>query len=157
MATTHGHAGSRKNGKWVRFPSPTYVSWEGMNRRVTPVHTEHKHYKGIKICTRWKMFENFLADMGERPTGLSLDRINVSGDYRPDNCRWATWSQQSKNRKPFRRSDNRFLTYKGKTKTVPEWAREIGIRNQTLAARIKRGWSVQKALVCATRARRPVV
>lgn len=86
-------------------PTPTYISWQGMNARVNdPNRANYKYYggRGISICERWQGpngFQNFLADMGERPEGLSLDRRNNDGNYEPDNCRWATRSQQMKNRR----------------------------------------------------------
>lgn len=82
--------------------SPTYSSWAGMKDRCT--NQNHKSYnnyggRGIKVCERWMDFRNFLKDMGERPEGMSIDRIDVNGDYEPGNCRWATAKQQSSNKR----------------------------------------------------------
>ena len=94
----HGHA--LKNGK-----TPTYGSWMAMLQRChNPANKRWKYYggRGIKVCDRWRVFKNFLADMGERPIGMTLDRWpDASGDYRPDNCRWATPTQQSRNRRNY--------------------------------------------------------
>lgn len=92
--TKHGDCGS-----------PEYRSWKGMlNRCRNPGATGFKNYggRGIKVCERWHSYENFLADMGRKPAPkYSLDRIDCDSDYTPDNCRWATPTEQSRNRRGF--------------------------------------------------------
>lgn len=94
--TTHGH-GSASG------VSPTYNSWVGMIARCTsPTHKSYARYggRGIKVCKRWlDSFENFLTDMGERPDGLSIDRIDVNGNYTLKNCRWATATEQAREKR----------------------------------------------------------
>lgn len=114
-----------------------YRVWKGMRARCySPCNTNMGKYqeKGIKVCSRWDSFDNFYADMGDRPTGYTLDRIDGDKDYSPDNCRWASWDTQAKNRKGF----NIDITYSGKTQCLKDWAREYGIHYQTLVARLKR-------------------
>jgi hypothetical protein len=82
------------------WESPTYVSWKGMKSRC---RLGGAYYGRVEVCDRWLKFENFLADMGERPDGLTLDRIDNDGNYEPGNCRWATPKQQSANRRPTRK------------------------------------------------------
>lgn len=80
----------------------TYRSWEAMKQRCTnPNYSEFYLYggRGIKVCERWLQFESFLADMGVRPEGKSIDRIDVNGDYTKDNCRWATATEQARNKR----------------------------------------------------------
>lgn len=81
----------------------TYRTWGDMRARCEIVSASSYSYyggRGISVCERWKTYENFLEDMGEKPTGLSLDRVNNNGNYEPGNCRWATKSEQMKNRRP---------------------------------------------------------
>lgn len=92
---THGHC--------TKFnPSPTYTAWHGVIQRCTnPNSKAYRYYgaKGITVCDRWLRFENFLEDMGSKPEGMTLDRINTYLGYYPENCRWATWEQQRHNRR----------------------------------------------------------
>lgn len=95
ISTKHGHAKAKNL-------SPTYVSWASMLTRCTNENAiNFKHYggRGISVCQRWKIFENFLEDMGKRPDGMSIDRIDVNGNYEPSNCKWSTQSEQLKNRR----------------------------------------------------------
>ena len=104
---------------------------------------ENIHYgaRGISVNPRWMSFENFLADMGERPEGRTLDRINNAGAYGPENCRWATPSEQLNNRRT-----TRFVTYHGRTQSASEWGVEVGISGKVICSRLDRGWAVERAL-----------
>lgn len=124
---------------------PLYSIWKAMKKRCYNSHGEHwKSYggKGVTVCERWKhSFPNFLADMGERPDGFSLDRIDNGGDYTPDNCRWATWTQQANNR-----SSNRILEFNGISQNVNAWAISLGVPSQRLRDRLHSGWTVERTL-----------
>lgn len=101
MTTSHGYTWRDETGRTKS--SPTYRAWANMRQRCTnPNNPKWEYYggRGITVCARWAdSFEAFLADMGVRPEGMSLDRIDTNGNYGPDNCRWTTWSEQVKNRR----------------------------------------------------------
>lgn len=136
-----------KNIKHGMSKTKTWKSWRSMKERCLNKNApNYKNYggRGIAICQEWlggEGFENFFKDMGERPKGKSLDRIDNNGNYCKSNCRYATQKEQSSNTRV-----NHFLTYEGKTQTMKQWAEELGINYITLFGRIKKGWSVEKAL-----------
>ena len=124
--------------------TPEHMCWKGlMNRCNNKNSPSYKDYgcRGIKVCESWKKFENLYKDMGKRPEGTSIDRIDVNGDYCPENCRWATIEEQSRNKR-----DNIHIEYKGQTKILTDWAKEINISVQTLYKRLyDYGYSVEEA------------
>lgn len=125
-------------------PSPTYTAWLGAKARCKNVNgADFPNYggRGIKVCERWNNFVNFLADMGEKPKGMMLERINNDGPYCPENCKWATRTEQNNNTRK-----NVFLTHEGRTQTLAQWAKELGLNDKLLYERISRKWSFQKAL-----------
>lgn len=134
----------RKHGHCVGEHSATYYCWARMIQRCTnPKHTRYKEYggRGIQICDRWMSFSNFLADMGTKPDGKSLDRFpNNDGNYEPGNVRWATVKEQQNNRRSVR------IEHGGVTLTIAEWAHRSGVPYPRLWARIKLGWSMAEAL-----------
>lgn len=134
----HGHRTSA-------YTSPTWISWRAMVERCTnPNASDYHNYggRGIKVCDRWKgSFESFLEDMGERPKGKTLDRKEVNGNYTPENCKWSTTKEQSRNRRT-----TVLITLDNRTQTLGEWAKETGISRHTIQWRLKNGWSVERAL-----------
>jgi len=126
----------------------TYQSWYDANRRCyNPRSKDYPNYggRGIQVCERWQGptgFQNFLEDMGSRPDGLTLDRSDTDKDYEPNNCSWATRRDQNNNKR-----NNRKITYNGKTQTLAQWSREVGISGDLIQQRIDRdGWTVARAL-----------
>lgn len=122
---------------------PLFYLWKGMRQRCeNPKTTEFRLYggRGIKVCERWQNFANFLADMGDRPSGASLDRINNDGNYEPGNCRWATPKQQGLNtRKTWK------ISYAGETMSLRDWAARLGMSKNGLKERLAK-WPLEKAL-----------
>ena len=120
--------------------------WRSMIHRChSPNSTSYKYYgaKGITVCKRWRdSFETFCADMGPRPHGREIERIDNDGPYSPQNCRWATRREQAQNK-----SNSRLLTYEGRTQTMAAWARDLGVHPSALLYRLnKPGWTLEQAL-----------
>lgn len=126
--------------------SLTWKRWRSMLSRCTMPNTKSfPRYggRGIVVCERWlSNFENFLADMGECPgPDWTVERAETDGHYTPENCRWATRKEQNRNT-----SRNHLLEYQGETRCASEWAELLGLKLQTVLARLQRGWSTERAL-----------
>lgn len=121
-----------------------YMCWRNMLTRCYYKKSKCFHNyggRGITVCERWHTFEHFLADMGERPANMTIDRKDNNGPYCKENCRWATKQEQVTNRRT-----NRLITFNGTTKTLSQWATEIGIDSTTIAFRLKSGWTIEQAM-----------
>lgn len=120
-----------------------YKIWAGMKRRCnSKVEENYPLYggRGIKVCEKWLKFENFYRDMGDAPSDQhTIDRLDCDGNYDPDNCRWATWEEQQRNRR-----NNHLIVYNGQTKTIAEWAEITGINRANIWWRNNQGWSVER-------------
>lgn len=123
--------------------TPTHKTWDCMKQRCKGGGDSGPQYvaKGITYPDSWEDFRGFLADMGERPEGCTLDRIDNTKGYSKENCRWATPKEQGRNR-----DNNRVLSWRGETRCVSEWAEVLGIKVKTLQTRLHRGWSTEDAL-----------
>ena len=112
--------------------TPLYSIWKHMRQRCqNPNNKDYRYYggRGIRICERWQHFPNFLEDMGERPEGKSLDRIDNSGPYSPENCRWVSHILQMNNMR-------RNWRYQGKTQR--QWGEILGITDTAVCMRFKK-------------------
>ena len=118
------------------------VCWHNMKARCLFKH--HKNYhqyggRGIKICEAWLSFERFYQDMLPiYKIGFTIDRIDNNGDYCKENCRWITRQEQNLNKRT-----NRFITYRGETKTVSQWEKDLGLKRYFLQHRIDRDWDIK--------------
>lgn len=97
--------------------------------------------RGINVCDRWRSFDSFLQDMGPRPEGTTLDRIDNDGNYQPANCRWVTNTVNCRNKR-----GNRLVTYQGVTQSVSAWADQMGVNYFALIRRFNAGWPTETAL-----------
>lgn len=133
-----------KESKHGMSRTAIYRIWNLMRQRCTNANSTHyASYggRGITVCPEWMEFENFYRDMGDRPAGLTLERIDNDKGYEPGNVRWASRLEQGNNRRT-----NVFITHDGQTKTVAEWGRETGLGKSTLFSRLARGWSAARTL-----------
>lgn len=136
------------DGKWR---TRIYHIWNGMMGRCTrKSNPNYANYgaKGIQVCEAWKDFDVFRewAMANGYADNLTIDRIDNNGNYEPGNCKWSTMKDQQNNKK-----NNHVVTYAGETKTISQWAEDLGIKTHTLFTRFKRGWSVEKALTTKSR------
>lgn len=140
-----------KFGKWENSSkTKTYNSWASMRSRC--YRKKDKCYnlyggRGIKICDRWlNNYDNFFEDMGERPIGMCLDRIDPNGDYEKDNCRWATMKDQQLNRR-----NNFIVEFNNQKLSISQWSLRTGLNPDTIWNRLIRwNWTVEKALTYTT-------
>lgn len=137
-------ARNRTHGKTY---SVEYECWSGIKKRCYNENSEAFQWygaRGVKVCDRWlSSFENFLADMGQKPSALhSIERRNTDGDYCPENCYWGTALEQGKNKR-----NNRLLTARGETFHLSEWSRITGLGITTILRRLARGWSEEDAIL----------
>jgi len=131
--TTHNHSYSN-----------TYKIWSNMIHRCeNPNNRYYYNYgdRGITVCDEWHTFENFLNDMGEKPKGLTLDRMDNDGNYCKDNCEWTTMRSQSNNTRR-----NVYIEFDGKRQTIAQWARELNIGYDRLYGNIRRGKTIEQIL-----------
>lgn len=133
-----------RNTKHGKAYTSAYFIWQGMKDRCcNPSNARYNDYggRGIYVDPAWMDFNVFYKDMGDRPKGKSLDRIDNNGPYRKGNCRWATRKEQNNNKR-----NTRYLTYNGETKLLSEWGETLGINPGTLGSRIARGRTVDQIL-----------
>lgn len=138
LTVRHGH--SRRTGH-----SSTYRIWAAMLTRCrNPNQADWHRYggRGIRVCERWLTFENFLADMGERPDAMTLDRYpNNDGHYEPGNCRWASRAEQTRNT-----CRTRLIEFDGRRMCINDWARALGMPIKLLQSRFRKRWPITRAL-----------
>lgn len=134
--STHRKTGTRE-----------YITWRNMRERCeNPKNKGYQQYggRGINVCERWKSFENFFEDMGAS-NGLTLDRVNVNGNYEPSNCRWATRKTQANNTRA-----NRLVSIGDRQITLKEACESASLNYKTVHQRLRRGWAIEKALELPT-------
>jgi hypothetical protein len=150
-----GKATKRVHTRHGSYKTKEYQIWATMKDRCFNSNNKKFHLyggRGITVCDRWRhSFENFIADMGVRPTSRhSIDRIDGNGNYEPTNCRWATYKEQGNNTRA-----NHLLSFRSLTLTVTQWAEHLNVNKKTLDFRLRSGWSVEKVLSEPVRKRRP--
>lgn len=138
-------SGGHSNGGTDKNPSREYHSWRSMKDRCyRPDNKKYKYYggKGVTVCDEWnESFAKFHEDMGDRPPGMSIDRIDSLGNYNKANCKWSTRAEQARNT-----SSNRMIEFRGRTQCLMDWAGGDRSVYATLFYRLKRIWSVEKTL-----------
>lgn len=130
---THGMSRTHVNSVWRMM----------LDRCKNPNNRAYANYggRGIQVCDRWNDFVTFYTDMGHRPDGYQIDRIDNDGNYEPGNCRWSTPKQQQNNKR-----DTRILEFNGKIQSLGYWSEETGIKWETLRSRLRYGWDAERTL-----------
>lgn len=134
----HGHG---KRGCRTK----TFKAWVSMRRRCLEINNKSfPNYggRGITVSERWADFTAFLDDMGECPPGGQIDRIDNNGNYEPGNCRWLSSKENNRNK-----SNNKIISYEGKSMSVAGWAEHLGCKPQLIYDRLQRGWDVGRAFI----------
>lgn len=134
----------RLNASHRMTGTPTYRSWRAMHERcLDPSSKRYCDYggRGISVCSEWRSFESFYSDMGVRPRGATLGRVDNDAGYCKANCAWQGRLPQARNRR-----NNRLLAYKGRTMCLSQWDEELGHPRGCLTQRLRLGWSVERAL-----------
>lgn len=137
-AYRHGHCG-RMTGQ-----SSEYMTWSAMIQRCTNPHNKAYHDYGdrnITVCNRWKQFENFISDVGPRPRGFTLERVNNDLGYSKENCKWVPRVVNNNNKR-----NNILITHNEITQTAAQWSRKSAVTYRTFMKRLERGWSLIDAL-----------
>lgn len=145
-------AGPKSKTKHGMHLTKEYQAWNGMRSRcLNPRSRSHQSYggRGIKICDRWLDFENFFADMGPAPDGMTLERKDVNGNYEPNNCIWASDEAQRNNKR-----NSLLIEYQGQVKTATQWERHFSLRRGLVAYRYKHGWPLEELFSRPDSARR---
>ena len=137
-------ASNKRRAKHSMCKTRVYAIWANMKSRCANTNGSSYHRyggRGIKVCTSWLVFENFLHDMGHPADSLTLERIDNDGDYTPQDCKWVTRQKQANNR-----VTNSMITYQGKTQSIANWSRETGIAYHVIKHRRAIGWEPEKIL-----------
>jgi hypothetical protein len=147
-ATSCGLCSKRHNANLRKLPLRGTSLYRKYYKMINRCHSPNSPFwgnyggRGIYVCDRWRQsFDAFVEDMGIPKSGMTLERINNDGPYSPENCKWATYKEQNRNRR-----NNTKITVDGETKTISEWAEDIGVSVQAISYRLRVGYSQEDAI-----------